>query len=88
MSGAAIIRMRNGTLEMPEESMIPYHERAKIIFNSPFYTPEQKDKLMFECYFAEFRSHEHNADLPEAEMNGLAETYTVEMITSLNDGTI
>ncbi|MEM5814284.1 MAG: hypothetical protein QXD77_00515, partial [Candidatus Aenigmatarchaeota archaeon] len=63
-------------------------ERAKIIFNSPHYTPEEKDKMMFECYFAEFRSHEHNADLDERAVNELSEIYATEMVASLNDGTI
>jgi hypothetical protein len=88
MSGAVSIRFGSGELELPEESTIPFYERAKIVFNSPYYTPVQKEKKMFELYFAEFKSHEHNQHLDEKTMKELATQYTVEMILSLNDGTI
>lgn len=88
MSGAASVRIGSGELELPEENIIPFYERAKIVFSSPYYTPEQKEKKLFELYFAEFKSHPHNKDLDEETMKDLAAQYTVEMIASLNDGTI
>jgi len=72
--------------EAPQHTAIPYCEMAKIVFDSPNYTPEEKDGKLFTLYVQEFCGHEHNLDLDWSHKFVLATQYATEMIRSLKEG--